>query len=188
MNKVQIKNSEIVLPTYEVAMNDQEPPLVNNMTPRGAPIYPYKTQEVISDKRVDKKYRTVLLENDYIKLTILPELNGRLYSAYDKINRNELFYANPAVKLGLFAVRGAWPAIGVEFNFPNSHTTTTLEEVSCATKEYHDGSASIIVGDIEMTGRMGWSVEISLLQIQIRLRWSLNSIIQQRFRSGTTIG
>ena len=162
MNKVQIKNSEIIIPTYEVAMSDQEPPLINEMTPRGAPIYPYKTQEVISNKRIEKNYRTVLLENDYIKLTILPELNGRLYSAYDKINNNELFYANPIVKPGLFAVRGAWPAIGVEFNFPNSHTTTTMEEISYTTKEYHDGSASVIVGDIEMTGRMGWSVEIKL--------------------------
>jgi cytochrome c-type biogenesis protein CcmH/NrfG len=162
MNKVKIKNGEIIIPTYNVAMNDQEPPLINEMTPRGAPIYPYKTQEVISENRKEKEYRAVFLENDYIRLTFLPELNGRLYSAYDKINNNELFYANPTVKPGLFSVRGAWPAIGIEFNFPNSHTTTTMEEVSCITKEYHDGSASVVVGDIEMTGRMGWCVEIKL--------------------------
>ncbi len=162
MKKVKLYRGTIVIPTYETGPADAEPPLIKEFTPRGAPIYPYKTQETLSSGKHDRVYQSVLLENEYIKLTFLPELNGRLYSAFDKVNENELFYANPVIKPGLFAVRGAWPAVGVEFNFPNSHTTTTLEEITCTTREYEDGSASVIVGDIECTCRMGWSVEIKL--------------------------
>ena len=162
MNSVKIYYGKLQLPTYPLGMEDREPPLLREFTPRGATIYPYSTQEVLGTETIIKEYEAVYLENDYLKLTFLPELNGRLYSAFDKVNGNELFYANPSIKPGLFAVRGAWPAVGVEFNFPNSHTSTTLEPVQCETRQYEDGCASVIVGDIEQTCRMGWSVEVKL--------------------------
>lgn len=162
MKPVKFYTNKINLATYPVAAEDREPPLLPEFTPRGATIYPYTTQEVLSNEAEMREYKALYLENEYIKLTFLPELNGRLYSAFDKVNGNELFYANPAIKTGLFAVRGAWAAVGVEFNFPNSHTSTTLDPVEYETKKYEDGSVSILLGDIENTCRMGWSVECKL--------------------------
>jgi tetratricopeptide (TPR) repeat protein len=162
MQKVQTYTSKITLPTYKLGSEDLEPALIREFTPRCDPIYPYTTQEKLSQGKEDRQYEAVILENDFLKLTFLPELNGRLYSAYDKINNSEMFYANPVIKPALFALRGAWPAVGVEFNFPNSHTTTTLDRVLCHTQQYEDGSASVTVGDIENTCRMAWSVEIKL--------------------------
>ncbi|OGV32621.1 MAG: hypothetical protein A2020_07480 [Lentisphaerae bacterium GWF2_45_14] len=162
MKVVKISEGFVELPTYKMGDADKEAPLEKEFTPRSSPIYPYTTQEIITGEKEVKKYRGVFLENDYLKLTFLPEIGGRLYSAYDKVNDSEIFYSNPVIKPGLFALRGAWPAVGVEFNFPNSHTTTTLEEVSCRTREYDDGSASVTMGDIEWTCRMGWSVEVKL--------------------------
>ena len=37
-------------------------------------------------KRQDKEYQAVFLENEYIKVMILPELGGRIQRAYDKTN------------------------------------------------------------------------------------------------------
>jgi tetratricopeptide (TPR) repeat protein len=162
MQKVKTYTNKIVLPTYKLGGEDLEPALIREFTPRCDPIYPYTTQEKLSQEKEDKEYEAVILENDFLKLIFLPELNGRLYSAYDKINDSEMFYANPVIKPALFALRGAWPAVGVEFNFPNSHTTTTLDRVLCKTQAYDDGSASVTVGDIENTCRMAWSVEIKL--------------------------
>lgn len=162
MKNVKINTSKITLPTYKLGSEDLEPALIREFTPRCDPIYPYTTQEKLSQEKEDRQYEAVILENDFLKLTFLPELNGRLYSAYDKINNSEMFYANPVIKPALFALRGAWPAVGVEFNFPNSHTTTTLDRVLCKTQTYDDGSASVTIGDIENTCRMAWSVEIKL--------------------------
>lgn len=162
MKTAKSYSGKLELPTYPLGPDDKEPPIWKEFTPRGAEIYPYTTQEVLGDKAVVKTYEALFLENDYLKLTFLPELNGRLYSAFDKVNGNELFYANPVIKPGLFAVRGAWAAVGVEFNFPNSHTASTLDPIHAEIKNYPDGSASVIVGDIEKTTRMGWSVETKL--------------------------
>ena len=151
MNIVKIDSGKLELAAYPLGPEDKEPPLWKEFTPRGAEIYPYTTQEVLGGEATAHTYEALYLENNYLKLTFLPELNGRLYSAFDKINGNELFYANPVIKPGLFAVRGAWVAVGVEFNFPNSHTSTTLDPVHCESKQYDDGSASVIVGDIEQT-------------------------------------
>jgi len=78
------------------------------------------------------------------------------------VNNKELFYKNPQMKPALFGLRGAWCATGVEYNFPNSHSTTTLEPVMTKTVEHEDGSASFICGDCERVGRMLWSMEVTL--------------------------
>ncbi len=162
MKQVFVGETELTLPTYQPGPADPEPPLLKEFTPRGEPVYPYSTQELLGREAVERQYRALVLENDFIKVTVLPELGGRIYSAFDKVNRHELFYANRTIKPGLFAVRGAWPAVGVEFNFPNSHCTATLETVEADTEVDADGSASIIVGDLECCSRMSWSVRILL--------------------------
>jgi tetratricopeptide (TPR) repeat protein len=162
MKQVEVSKETLKIPTYMPGEADREAVLEKDFAPRNTDVYPYTTQEVLTGEKELQEYQAVILENDYLKLTFLPELGGRLYSAYDKVNQAEMFYANPVIKPGLFALRGAWPAVGVEFNFPNSHTTTTLEKIFCKTKRYADGSASVILSDIEWTCRMGWSVEVKL--------------------------
>ena len=162
MNPIKIKQTSINIPTYEWGKEDIEPPLIREFTPRGQPIYPYTTQEIVSEEKSPRQYKAVILENEYLKLTFLPELNGRLYSAFDKVNKKEMFYNNGVIKPALFGLRGAWAATGVEYNFPNSHSTTTLEPIDWKIKKYKDGSASFITGNIEWVSRMGWSMEIKL--------------------------
>lgn len=162
MSLVKIKQTSVNIPTYKWGNEDVEPPLIREFTPRGQPIYPYTTQEIVSQKKSLCRYKAIILENEYLKLTFLPELNGRLYSAFDKISKKEIFYNNQVVKPALFGLRGVWAAVGIEYNFPNSHSTTALEPISWKTKRYKDGSASFIAGDIEWVSRMGWSVEVRL--------------------------
>lgn len=162
MNDVKTYESVLTLPGCPPPVDDREPALLKELTPRGAPIYPYSTQEVLGNGDAPRDFKSVVMENDFIRLTFLPELNGRLYSAFDKVNGNELFFANSAFKTGLFAVRGAWAAIGVEFNFPNSHAATTLDPASCLTRRNDDGSATVVVSAEDLSSRMRWAVETTL--------------------------
>ncbi len=69
-------------------------------------------------------YTAVVLENPYLRLTFLPELGGRLYSAVVKATGQEIFYHNPVIKPsrygGLQPVEANWwlAAGGMEWAYP----------------------------------------------------------------------
>ena len=71
-------------------------------------IYPYTLLDDIEQKGTDKTYRTLNLENRYLRLTLIPDLGGRVYSLYDKISEREVFYKNNVVKFSPLAIRGAF--------------------------------------------------------------------------------
>ena len=52
------------------------------------------------------------LENEYLKVVVLPDLGGHLYSCVDKSNGQDMFYANGSIKKARVSYRGAWTALG----------------------------------------------------------------------------
>ena len=101
------------------------------------------------DRRSRVSWRTLNLENEYLRVTVLPDLGGHLYSCLDKRSGREMFYANTSIKKALIGYRGAWAAFGVEFNFPVSHNWMSMSPVDFATCQNADGSGSIWVGNID---------------------------------------
>ncbi|MBI1293879.1 DUF5107 domain-containing protein [bacterium] len=66
-----------------------------------------------------QRYRTIVVENDFMRLTLLPELGGRIYRWEDKQSGRDVLYHNPVVKPTPWGVRGWWLALGgMEWNFP----------------------------------------------------------------------
>ena len=84
------------------------------------PIYPYpRLNRDLVVPPAPRTYKTVVLENDYVRLTVLPELGGRLYRWLDKTDGRELFYVNPVLKPTHWGARGWWLATGgMEWAFP----------------------------------------------------------------------
>jgi tetratricopeptide (TPR) repeat protein len=98
--EVSVKEIEMNIPTYATGPDDPSPPLWNLR------VYPYPMQTDITRKKIIKKYRVVVMENDYIQLLILPELGGRILAAIDKTNDNfDFIYHNQVMKPGLVALR-----------------------------------------------------------------------------------
>ncbi|MHC4714493.1 MAG: DUF5107 domain-containing protein, partial [Planctomycetota bacterium] len=126
------------------------------------PIYPYTMEDKLLHIPRDRKYTQVVLENEYVQVIVLPELGGHLWRAYDKVKKQEIFYNNQTVKPGLIAMRGAWWASGVEWNFPRGHSVSTVSPVDYTTMKNADGSVSVAVGDIDRISRMKWTVRISV--------------------------
>ena len=106
-------------------------------------VYPYTMEDRLLHRSEDRAYRKIILENDLLKITILPELGGHLWSAHDKVSGRDIFYNNQVVKPGLIALRGAWCATGVEWNFPIGHSVSTVSPVDYATFENADGSVTV---------------------------------------------
>ncbi|MDG0808870.1 DUF5107 domain-containing protein [Cohnella rhizosphaerae] len=131
--------------------------------------YPYPMQNAMQREKEEALYEAVHLENDYLHLIVLPELGGRLYSMLDKRSGEEALYRNPVIRPRMIGTRGAWFAGGMEFNFPISHSPTTMSRVDCQTRGNEDGSASVLIGGIEQMSFMHWQVELRLHPGQARL-------------------
>jgi hypothetical protein len=120
--------STLTLPTYEEGPPDPNPPFDLFLDRRFS--YPYTLRVNLTDRRSPRTWRALNLENEYLKCVVLPDLGGHLYSCTDKVNGAQLFYANPSIKFAQIAYRGAWTALGVEFNFPVSHNWMTASRQS----------------------------------------------------------
>lgn len=88
--------------------------------------------EKIENVCKEQSYHAVYLENEYIKVMILPELGGRVQMAYDKIKQRHFIYYNQVVKPALVGLTGPWISGGIEFNWPQHHRPSTFLPV-----DYH---------------------------------------------------
>ncbi|WP_193726527.1 DUF5107 domain-containing protein [Paenibacillus guangzhouensis] len=154
---VQARAEVITLPTYELLREDLNPILDKHLNP-----YPYTMQNHRNAVRSMKTYDAVILENEYLHLTFLPTLGGRLYRAEDKRTGKEFLYTNKVIKPRMIGTRGAWFSGGMEFNTPISHSPTTMDRVNCLALNHADGSSSVIFGSIEQISYMNWKIEIKL--------------------------
>jgi tetratricopeptide (TPR) repeat protein len=158
--RVRVWQDTLTLPTYEEGLPDPNPPFDLFTTSRFN--YPYTLRQNLTDRRGPRAWRALNLENEYLKCIVLPDLGGHLYTCKDKVNGADLFYANPSIKFARISYRGAWTALGIEFNFPVSHNWMTASPVDFATTTAPDGSASVWIGNVDRTYGMQWRVELTL--------------------------
>lgn len=87
LSEVKAWKEIVKLPTYEVGREEKNPLFIEKRVYQGSSgvVYPYPVIEKISDEKVDKEYNAIFIENEFIKIMILPELGGRVHMAYDKV-------------------------------------------------------------------------------------------------------
>lgn len=73
---VKAWKEKVVIPTYEVGKPEKNPIFLEKRVYQGSSgvVYPYPVIESMSDEKVDKEYNAIFIENEYIKVMILPEL------------------------------------------------------------------------------------------------------------------
>lgn len=160
LENVKAYEDTITLPTYGIRGENRNP--VFHSMYGVAHIYPYTMLDDIAPTPQDRTYPTLNLENRYLRVTVLPDLGGRIYSVYDKISKREVFYKNSVIKFVPLAIRGAFFSGGVEFSFPVAHAPTTADPVNWDLRENEDGSATIFFGGLEHISRMRWTISITL--------------------------
>lgn len=148
---VKAWKEKVIIPTYEVGKPEKNPIFLEKRVYQGSSgvVYPYPVIESISNKKTDKEYNAVYLENDYIKVMILPELGGRVQMAYDKIKKRHFIYYNHVIKPALVGLTGPWISGGIEFNWPQHHRPSTFMPVDTTIEENRDGSVTVWVSEME---------------------------------------
>ncbi len=162
--QVNIYTGTETIPTYRMGPDETSPIFYTGRGVQGAAghYYPYPAQISLGDEKSDVTYEMVYLENEYLKVTIIPALGGKLYSALDKTNGHEIFHRNSTIKPDLIGTLGAWISGGIEWCFPHHHRTTTMMPADYRLVKNPDGSATVWVGETEKSLRLRGVIGITL--------------------------
>ena len=161
---VKIWKEPLVIPTYISGPPEPNPIFYSGRAYQGAkgPIYPYPLLDRLTDNKQDKTYQAVYLENPYVKICILPEIGGRIFSAVDKTDNYDFIYRQHVIKPALIGMLGAWISGGVEWNIPHHHRASTFMTVDSEIVENPDGTKTAWVGEVELRHRTKWLVGLTL--------------------------
>jgi tetratricopeptide (TPR) repeat protein len=152
---VRVWEETILLPTYPTGEEEKNPVFLEKRVYQGSSgsVYPYPVVERLSDEKTDKAYRAFFLENEYLKIMILPELGGRVQMAYDKVKKRHFVYYNQVIKPALVGLTGPWISGGIEFNWPQHHRPSTFLPVDCSIQENTGGSKTVWCSEVERMSR-----------------------------------
>ncbi|UAY56882.1 DUF5107 domain-containing protein [Arachidicoccus terrestris] len=148
---VKVWKEVVSIPTYGVGKPEKNPMFFEKRVYQGSSgvVYPNAIIEKILDIRQDEQYMGLFLENEYIKVMILPELGGRIQMAYDKIGQRHFIYYNQVIKPALVGLTGPWISGGIEFNWPQHHRPSTFEPVDFEIGDGPEGSKVVYINEVE---------------------------------------
>lgn len=141
----------VIIPTYEVGKPEKYPVFLDKRVYQASSgvVYPNPVIESISDERTYKEWEVVFLENDYVKIMIIPALGGRIQMAYDKVRSRHFVYYNQVIKPALVGLTGPWISGGIEFNWPQHHRPSTYDPTDFNIEKNKDGSITVWVSELE---------------------------------------
>ncbi len=161
---VKAWEEKLVVPTYPADEPERAPMFYEGRGYQGAkgPIYPYPFIDKLFDRKEDHAYKAVYLENEFVKICVLPELGGRIFEAIDKTDQYNFFYRQHVIKPALIGMLGAWISGGVEWNIPHHHRASSFMPIPYRIEENADGSRTVWVGEMELRHEMRWTMGLTL--------------------------
>ncbi|WP_457947460.1 DUF5107 domain-containing protein [Pseudarthrobacter sp. alpha12b] len=163
--------------TYEPGKPDRFPLFLDRRVYQGSSgtVYPMPFIDSIEPAKKPRLWQAIHLENEYVRLMLLPEIGGRIHIGYDKTAGYDFFYRNNVIKPGLVGLAGPWISGGVEFNWPQHHRPATFLPVETAVEHADDGSVTVWHSDLDPLQRMRGTHGVrlrrnsSLIEVEARL-------------------
>ncbi|WP_245818163.1 DUF5107 domain-containing protein [Granulicella rosea] len=146
----------VTMMTYEPAPAEVYPLFLEQRVYQGSSgrIYPLPVIDRIETEARPRAWKAVHLENEFIRLMVLPEIGGRIHVGLDKRNGYDFFYRQNVIKPALVGLAGPWISGGVEFNWPQHHRPATFMPVEVAIERDEDGSVTVWCSDHDPMTRM----------------------------------
>ncbi len=165
MDNVIAKVETLIIPTYPEPEAEKLPMFAENRVHQRSSGRPYPNKVVLKvnrEEKIEKAYEVVVLENRYLKIEILPEIGGRIYSALDKTTGYDFFYKQHVIKPALIGALGSWVSGGVEFNWPFHHRASGFMPCDYILEECEDGTKICWLSEHDPIDRMKGMVGIVL--------------------------
>jgi len=148
MRDVIAQLETIRIPTYGLGEPEKNPLFFEKRVYQGScgKVYPVPfIDKVLQDEPpVETNYQAARLENEYVRLVLLPEIGGRIFLGQDKVNNDyDFFYRQDVIKPALVGLAGPWISGGVEFNWPQHHRPGTYLPADVSIEHEADGSQTI---------------------------------------------
>ena len=153
---VRVSLDDVSLPTYLPAAPDKNPMFLEKRVYQGSSgkVYPLPFTDRIAESPVDRKWKAVSMENEFLRVLLLPEIGGRIHAIQDKTNGYDLIYHQRVIKPALVGLAGPWISGGIEFNWPQHHRPATFLPVDIEIEEHAGGAKTIWCGDHDPMARM----------------------------------
>jgi tetratricopeptide (TPR) repeat protein len=177
----------VAIPTYACASPTPHPLFLDKRVYQGSSgkVYPYAVVESVSDAKQDRQYQAAFLENEFLKIMILPELGGRVQMALDKTNDYHVVYYNRVIKPALVGLAGPWISGGIEFNWPQHHRPSTFLPVDWDIIDNGDGAQTVWCHEIDrMEGTEashGFTLYPGKAYLEVRVRLFNRTSLPQTF-------
>lgn len=154
--KVRVWTEDIVIPTYLPHAPNKNPMFLEKRVYQGSSgrVYPLPFTDRISEEKTDRQWKAVFLENEFLRVLVLPEIGGRIHAIQDKTNGYDIIYNQPVIKPALVGLAGPWISGGIEFNWPQHHRPATFLPVDFEIEEHADGSKIVWCSDHDPMARM----------------------------------
>ena len=180
--------SPMTLPTYQLGKPEINPVFFEKRVYQGSSgkVYPVPFIDKVYDTKVDKQYKGSTLENEFVRLVMLPEIGGRIFQAQDKANNHyDFFYKQEVIKPALVGLAGPWISGGVEFNWPQHHRPGTYLPTDVFIEEEQDGAKTIWMSEYDpmcrMKGMHGIRLRPGSSLVELRGRLFNRTAITQTF-------
>lgn len=186
-SEVRVWKETIFLPTYLPGKPEKNPVFLEKRVYQGSSgvVYPYPVIESIAIEKTDVPYEAVFIENEYLKIMILPQLGGRVHMAWDKLKQRHFVYYNQVVKPALVGLAGPWISGGIEFNWPQHHRPSTFMSVDYMFEKNPDGSATVWIHEMErmsdQRATVGFTLYPGKAYLEIKGRLFNRSVLPQTF-------
>lgn len=153
---VSVRREDLTIPTHLPAAPDTHPMFLEKRVYQGSSgrIYPLPATDRISEAKTDRKWKAVWIENEFLRVLILPEIGGRIHAILDKTSGYDLIYNQPIIKPALVGLAGPWISGGIELNWPQHHRPATFLPVEVEIEEHADGSKTVWCSDHDPMCRM----------------------------------
>ena len=146
----------VVIPTYHPETPDANPMFLERRVYQGSSgrVYPLPCIDRVSTQALEHTWSAVHIENEFLRVMVLPQLGGRIHLAVDKTNGYDFFYRQHVIKPALVGLAGPWISGGVEFNWPQHHRPATFMPVEFEIEQHSDGSQTIWCSDHDPMNRL----------------------------------
>ena len=146
----------VTIPTYAPMPPDKNPMFLEKRVYQGSSgqVYPLPFTDRISTERRDRSWQAVHVENEFVRVMVLPEIGGRIHVGLDKTNGYDFFYRQNVIKPALVGLAGPWISGGVEFNWPQHHRPATFMPVDVHIEQHPDGARTVWCSDRDPMSRL----------------------------------